>query len=313
MTMESIESQSSDLRTKIEQSAINRAAYTRSYLASAGMDPLDFANKLKVAPFEITVDANDDKSLALAVFDLQKKLGFPESDSAKGCDGKFGPYTKRAFESASDDLSAPLITEEAPRQGNELSENVSLNNTAFVGDSLTVGMSRFIPGAVKLYRGGMQTTWMKNQLVKLIADHKKGKYPRLKRVVIMGGINDLTNGAKGSKHVIENLRQMYIAAKDAGLSVVACTIPDWEHERLHRKWTNRWEKKGGSYPYTASELHQQTLEINKWIFSQKGGLVDTVVDTYAGNFQKSRDGLHRTTAGSRQMARAIMSQGEISG
>ncbi|MFA7686123.1 MAG: hypothetical protein WCX95_04990, partial [Candidatus Gracilibacteria bacterium] len=223
--------------------------------------------------------------------------------------------TGMALGSQSGAIADQLTDKESPTKSPSLTETVSLKDTVFVGDSLTVMMGNFIPGAVKAYKGAMQTGWMKTELLKVIADYKKGKHPGLKRVVIMGGFNDISS-TKGSRYVINNLREMYTAAKAAGLSVVGCTIPDWDYENLQKTWVERWKKRGwgkekGVYPYTAAELEQQTLELNKWIFSQQGTLVDTAVDTYNGGFERSNDGIHRTTNGSKKMATSIMQQANI--
>jgi len=118
--------------------------------------------------------------------------------------------------------------------------------------------------------------------------------------------------------VIENLQSMYQAAKDAGLTVVACTIPDWDYkgiqERLVRRWrANKWGSPRGVYPYSAKQLEHQTLDVNAWIKSQKGTLVDVVVDTHGTGFERSSDGIHRTAEGKKQMAKAVIREAGLSG
>ncbi|MFA7685874.1 MAG: hypothetical protein WCX95_03685, partial [Candidatus Gracilibacteria bacterium] len=142
---ESLEGHQQDLRSTIEKSANLRASYTRSYLENNGMNIEDFVKTLGSAPFEISIDHKDDKSLSLGIFNLQKKLGFPETDSSKGCDGKFGAYTRKSFEqmklqsttgmalgSQSGAIADQLTDKESPTKSPSLTETVSLKDTVFV-------------------------------------------------------------------------------------------------------------------------------------------------------------------------------------
>lgn len=65
------------------------------------------------------------------------------------------------------------------------------------------------------------------------------------------------------------------SSEKAGMSVVACTIPQWDIEGFLRYVKPVWKRKGwgknGEYPLSAEELQQRTDEINQWILAQKGG------------------------------------------
>ena len=85
-----------DSHEKIEASADLKARYTRKYFEITKKILVDFVDELKEKPWEIEIDAEDDKSLTAGILALQEKLGFEEKD----CDGACGPKTHRAFEKA---------------------------------------------------------------------------------------------------------------------------------------------------------------------------------------------------------------------
>jgi len=89
---------SESLNDVIEKTSDKRAEYTRNFLAKKGVSPNDFVENLKKAPWNITIDVADNKSWALGVVEIQKKLGFPQIDSPTGCDGRLGPFTWRSFQ-----------------------------------------------------------------------------------------------------------------------------------------------------------------------------------------------------------------------
>jgi len=195
MTLEAAKT-SRALKDVIVDSAADRATSTKKFLARVGVDFQTFVESLKKDPFGIEVDLEDDKSLVLGVFALQKMLKFPEKDSVRGCDGKFGPYTKRAFERLSqksypvahdlgESVAEPLVNETVKKR--------SFPHTALVGDSLAVGMGEHIPGRIKAYMGATQTGWMKTKFLRLLDQRRRGRHPQLREVVFMGGFNDLTS------------------------------------------------------------------------------------------------------------------------
>jgi len=181
---------------------------------------------------------------------------------------------------------------------------VKLEDTVFVGDSLTNQMGPYIQGAEVAFKGGKQTSWMREQLDKILEEKKRGGHKNLKRIVILGGTNNL-NSCKSVKSIIDDLKHMYKAAKDAGLTVVACTIPDENFdqivERLKKRWKNRgWN--GGEYPLADRDNHNLTrlernfIAVNNWIRTEAD--VDQVIDlshkmaNEKSRYPLSKDGVH---------------------
>ncbi len=322
-----------NLQEAIERTAGGRASYTRAFLNKIGKSTEQFQNEVALVIPEVSIEFDDDRSLSLAVFELQKALGFPMNQSGLGCDAMFGPYTNRKLkerllrsgqrnltrEVGDESLKEltkiePADVKAAVSEGREL-EPVSLSESVFIGDSLTVGMKPFIEGAYSLYKGAKQTGWMLAQFLNFLKEKREGLHPNAKRIVVMGGFNDISS-TKGAAHVIKNLQAMFAAAKQAGLEVVACTIPNWHEKKLHAIWVERWKNRGwgkvkGVYPYSPEELAAQTVEINNWIIKQQGGLVDMVVDVHGQRFEMSGDGVHRTRKGYRDMANFLKEKANI--
>lgn len=327
-----------DLQTTVENTAEQRAGFTRNFLEQSGKTLAVFVEELKKPPFEITINPEDDKSLALGVFSLQKKLGFPEEDSSRGCDGKFGPFTKRAYEgrnvvsksagarsSLMEDASV-VAEERTPAVKNDKkSEKVDNNldlrtvktsETVFVGDSLTFLMEPSLKGAEKVAKGAMQTGWMVKNFNNFLAEKKNGMHSNIKRVSILGGFNDLTS-LKSISSITANLTTMYEAAKKAGLTVVACTIPEWDYESGRKTFQKDFEKhgwSGGNYPLSAEELESKTKELNEWIKSQAGPgvkVVDLFAEMHDRNKYKRGDFVHLYGKHAANMAALIKEKGGI--
>lgn len=330
------------LLENIEASASPRADFSRRFLKGMGKSLSDFAEEIKKPPFEITVNSEDDKSLAVAIFQLQKKMGFPEKDGPRGCDGKFGPYTKRAYEgfgvkktavskrSAEADsavfdstVSNGVVYSDVAREPKSVdtSENFTptkISETVFIGDSLTVGMARAggINGAIKLYKGGSSSYTRLKALNEFLASNKQAiDEKRIKKVVIAIGTNDITN-FRGRLDTVEaiigRLNSMFNNVRDAGLSLVVCTIP---YSVLSKRLAG-WQKVHGSkYPYDLAALEQRVDQVNDFIRSQAGGNIK-VVDLYEATKDQSvyalgGDGLHHTSRGAAALARKIRDDGEI--
>jgi hypothetical protein len=156
-------------------------------------------------------------------------------------------------------------------------EVTSRQETAFLGDSLTVGIdgSGLVEGAGKFGDGGKMTSTM------LDPKNPKGLYEVLRRgykkIVIMAGINNIGSNWPPER-VEKDLAKMYTEAKKAGVKVVACLITPagkfWE--------TNPWHKaQQAKMGLTPEIINARTAHVNAWIKAQEGGLVDKVVDTYS--------------------------------
>ncbi len=190
------------------------------------------------------------------------------------------------------------------RETHEIAKT-STNETLFVGDSFTVGFSSMknLRGAAVDARVGKRVSEMDRNFSSTLASRPAG----IKKIVIAGGVNDIWGGAN-AKDIIGHLANMYGLAKQAGLTVVACTIHPW----------GEYMKKGKN----PLRLQSETEKANSWIRSQKGGLVDKVVDLYAAlgsqtdlTRQKPEltagDNLHMTARGNQFVSAYIKREANI--
>jgi hypothetical protein len=224
----------------------------------------------------------------------------------------------------------PEPSAQTPPSLDRTSENPSalaeipISETVFVGDSLSVGMLhpdvRALSGShgynqikrdkrgniveIGAASGGKQTGFM---LGRMRGEIENWQRAGVKRVVIFGGVNDI-GSRKTSEQVQKNLQAMYRLAHEHGMTVIACTIPDWNPLRSAK---NNAE--------LAALMTQRTSKLNRWIVAQRGSGIDgpdSVVDLYAetadrGQFPRSPDQLHFAWKGSRNMANLITSQANI--
>ncbi|MBI5152775.1 hypothetical protein HZA39_04525 [Candidatus Peregrinibacteria bacterium] len=190
-----------------------------------------------------------------------------------------------------------------------------LDKTAFMGDSLTKGMEMYagkeIEGAGAFGIGGQNTGQMLKRFKREVVD---GGY---KKVVILAGVNNLGSNWTPEK-TERDLEKMYKMAKEAGIKVVACTLPPWGKFMKNHAYKKFAVERG----LTAEKMQSATEQLNNWIRSQEGGLVDKVVDLYKymgdeadPTFQKREfaagDGLHQTGRGSISMLEIIKDKARI--
>ncbi len=256
---------SDDLSDRIEQTAAKRAMFTRNFLADKNPTLADLVEKLNGEPFKFNIDPTDDKNLALGVFQLQKFLGFPEVDNWGGCDGKFGPYTQRAYEghfvSEKSGVERAVVIDDGtventykpvaiePKKPEVVDKHVDLptvktSETVFVGDSLTVGMAQagMLNGCINLYKGASSTNSRLPVLKRFLQENASAiKSGLLKRVVITLGTNDITN-CRGKKDaitaIIGRIFEMETLLTSKGLDVVLNTIPYSDLSKRLNGWKN---------------------------------------------------------------------------
>lgn len=316
------------------ETAKSRADLTRRYIAEKNINPQELTNTLAGEPFKITIDQKDDTSLAKGIYALQKHLGFPDTESQFGRDGKFGPYTNKKLKEyllhgkivaslnegkkdikvpakAEEVASAPAAPQARPQESNDKASVVPLSKTVFVGDSITYLMRNYTGPAKHVSKGAMQTGWMKTHLGEFL---KSKEAKETQRVVILGGFNDITS-TKSVKSVTDNLRAMYDMALKSGKSVAACTIMQWDFEDYVRATDKLWRKIGyGPYPLTAQELRHRAEQVNAWILAQKDVIhVDLYNETQDREKYKRGDtGIHAYGKYAGNLAHLIQEKGGIS-
>jgi lysophospholipase L1-like esterase len=153
-------------------------------------------------------------------------------------------------------------------------------------------------------KGGEMTNQMRRRFNADLTG--KGK-PQYTHVVIFGGVNDLYSDLSANRtntKIESDLGEMYSLAHQLGASVVALTVAPW----------------GGFKKYFTKTRGQHTKELNAWIVSQHGSLVDEVVETgpllSCGNPDKLckdleggfHDGLHFGSEGHRRLGEALFQQ-----
>ncbi|MDX2055280.1 MAG: SGNH/GDSL hydrolase family protein [Polyangiaceae bacterium] len=113
-------------------------------------------------------------------------------------------------------------------------------------------------------KGGDMVNQMRRRFEADILSAPPGTYSDL---IVFGGVNDLysdeTAGRINTK-IEADLAAIYSQAKQAKMRVIALTVAPW----------------GGFKRYFTPARSEHTQSLNAWIKSQKGGLVDEVIDTY---------------------------------
>ena len=114
-------------------------------------------------------------------------------------------------------------------------------------------------------KGGDMVNQMRRRFEADILSAPVGTYTDL---ILFGGVNDLysdeTAGRTNAK-ITADMSFIYARAREAKMRVVAITVAPW----------------GGFKRYFSPNRSEHTRSLNAWIFSQRGGLVDEVVDSYA--------------------------------
>lgn len=221
----------------------------------------------------------------------------------------FKAYAEKPEKEPDETEPAPIKTAEASKL-----PEVSSNQTVFVGDSITVGLSRNLSESEIIAKGGKQTSWMLKNFLEFIEEKNAGLHPDVKRVVIYGGINDIAS-LKTPEQIEKNLTAIYQTAHEVGLTVVACTMHQWDTQAFIDRFNKR---KKTAYPLSAKELDDRKEKLNNWILAQKGGLVDEVINfqtemgsTDDSTFKRGRDKLHLSPEGYKQTAELIKSRANI--
>jgi len=124
-------------------------------------------------------------------------------------------------------------------------------------------------------------------------------------VIILGGVNDLSSGHK-PETVKKNLLEMYKAAKEKGLRVIAVTITPW----------GTFQDRPGNKKRFPKDVQEKTIALNQWIREQRSkGIVHEVIDLYPKMVDKDGrslkkefrgDGIHPSRAGQREIGRIIL-------
>jgi len=143
----------------------------------------------------------------------------------------------------------------------------SLTDTRSNGGRYLEVLRRRCPGSRfdNYGKGGEMVSQMRRRFGDLFAPDK----PRYTHVIVFGGVNDLYSdiAAGRTPALIErDLAAMYEAAHQHGAEVVAMTVAPW----------------GGFTRYFNPSRSAATLEVNRWILSQRdSGAIEAAVDAYA--------------------------------
>lgn len=228
-------------------------------------------------------------------------------------------------------VPAPVFIEQVRENASSLPE-VPISKVVLLSDSLGVGMqlARGFPGSyghdrvrrnsrgavveVGAAKGGQDTKYLLRCMQREISDWQRAG---VKRVVILAGVNNINN-RNSVASITKDLKAKYRLAHEAGMTVIACTIPDWDPSRIPDR-DPRQRTMRAKDPAVVARMRQTTRELNQWILSQRGSGIegpDVVVDLYAqtadhSQFPRQRDQLHFTAEGSRNMARLITEQANI--
>lgn len=342
--------------TRIKRTAEKRAKYTRWHFTESGRSLDDFCADLEKR-YEIEINPNDNESLALGMYKFQRMvLKFPELDDREGSDGMCGPFTLKKYEellaksetrsgldalraeiSAGETVSAAPIAETpqpadfsrteslASRERAPRLDEMPDKETAWFGDSLIVGIEKYVGDSHVFAKGGMQTNQVLQEFVKFLNAREQGHYQNVKRIVISAGVNDVASGRPFSK-ITANLYETYRLARLNGLEVVGCTIPPWGKKEFLLRAEKKWLKKGWlKEPFSGNPeelarrikvLDDETAEVNEWIRKQgTNGNIHAVADLGRemdfARYPRSKDQLHPTGRGSQMMAQFIAQRGNI--
>jgi lysophospholipase L1-like esterase len=189
-------------------------------------------------------------------------------DNPRSPDTDRGPRTATASEPS----GAPQAQATSPKTNGA---STGIYRVAFMGDSLTDAKAHggkfitYLRERCPLSRfdnfgkGADMVNQMRARFRQQIT--ASGNYTH---VVIFGGVNDLYSDLTAKRtnaRIQADLTQMYTFSGELGARVVALTVAPW----------------GGFKRYFNARRGENTLQLNAWIQSQRGGLVQEVVDAHA--------------------------------
>ncbi|MBI4992528.1 MAG: transglycosylase SLT domain-containing protein [Candidatus Magasanikbacteria bacterium] len=171
-----------------------------------------------------------------------------------------------------------------------------------VGDSITADANSYIDqlqkgcgGKIsfeKIAKSGEQTLWMYDQ----IKDKQNLQSEGFTDLFILGGVNDIASGVNENA-IKKRLTNIYNFGKNQQLKVTAITIIPWK-----------------TYPTWTPPDQAITENVNSWIKSQQGNLIDEIIDYYslavdtndpgAAKSGWTKDGLHPSKTGHKALAEA---------
>lgn len=242
------------------------------------------------------------------VYNAQAKLLQYGYHMDAGADGIFGKQTEAAikeFQAENNFNETGLLT----RGQYNLLINGEPNKASYkriivaIGDSITAGgyarnLQTKVPGSrtFTFGYGGKQTGFIKKKM-SLALDKNPSD------IIILAGVNDIASG-KSSKHIQDNLKEMYDMAIEAGARVIAVKILPW-HGRAN-----------------SQGKEHITGEVNEWIDSYVSSLPrsdgHTVIqpiklysdnpDKYEMNSEYTKDRIHPNKKGKDMLAEIIADQ-----
>jgi lysophospholipase L1-like esterase len=113
-------------------------------------------------------------------------------------------------------------------------------------------------------------------------------------VIVWGGINDLLIG-RAPIHVMENLEQMYLMAREQGIEPIACTLTSVTYQGVI---VSRIMELNGLISHHCSENRIRRADLSRAMSNESGLLLE----------EYSSDGLHLNNNGNKRIAETVYSE-----
>lgn len=165
----------------------------------------------------------------------------------------------------------------SPEKPAESVEKAGKGQVFVIGDSLSDGFApkMGLQDAKHLHYGNREKS--KGQTSRQILDVLKTKILnqdcRGATLVILGGSNDIFLPGS-SDQIMQNLKEIYKLAQEAGMKVVSGTLPPLAYSKYSVEWGAKYRDKFPTQEEYEQDLVKRWKEINNWIRGYKGAVSD---------------------------------------
>jgi hypothetical protein len=165
----------------------------------------------------------------------------------------------------------------SPEKPAESVEKAGKGQVFVIGDSLSDGFApkMGLQGAKHLHYGNREKSM--GQTSRQILDVLKTKILnqdcRGATLVILGGSNDIFLPGS-SDQIMQNLKEIYKLAQEAGMKVVSGTLPPLAYSKYSAEWGSKYRDKFPTQEEYEQDLVKRWKEINNWIRGYKGAVSD---------------------------------------